>query len=251
MTGNDFAGKSAIVTGASRGIGAAVALELAARGASVVVNYAGNEAAAQAVVDRITADGGRAIAVRADVSDPRQCEQLVEAAQSEFGSVDVLVNNAGITRDGLVVRMGDEDWSAVIDTNLTGVFSMTRAAAKIMMKQRSGSIVNVTSVIGLVGNAGQANYAAAKAGVIGLTKSVAKELAGRGIRCNAVAPGFIETDMTAELSEAVCDAAKAQIALKRFGTAADIASAVAFLAGESGGYITGQVLAVDGGMTFS
>lgn len=251
MTGNDFTGKSAIVTGASRGIGAAIALELAARGASVVVNYAGNEAAAQAVVDRITADGGRAVAVRADVSDPRQCEQLVEAAQAEFGSVDVVVNNAGITRDGLVVRMGDEDWSAVIDTNLTGVFSMTRAAAKIMMKQRSGSIVNVTSVIGLVGNAGQANYAAAKAGVIGLTKSVAKELAGRGIRCNAVAPGFIETDMTAELSEAVCDAARAQIALRRFGTAADIASAVAFLASDSGGYITGQVLAVDGGMTFS
>jgi 3-oxoacyl-[acyl-carrier protein] reductase len=170
---------------------------------------------------------------------------------SEFAALDVLVNNAGITRDGLVVRMSDDDWNAVIATNLSGVFSMTRAASKHMMKARSGAIVNVASVVGLVGNAGQANYAAAKAGVIGLTKSVARELAGRGVRCNCVAPGFIETDMTAQLSESVCDATREVIAMKRFGTADDVASAVAFLASDDAAYVTGQTLAVDGGMTFS
>ncbi|MDZ4169351.1 MAG: 3-oxoacyl-[acyl-carrier-protein] reductase [Coriobacteriia bacterium] len=248
---SDLSGKAALVTGASRGIGAAIAVELAARGAVVVVNYAGSREAAESVVAEIITAGGQALAFRADVTDPVEAQSLVDATVAEFGALDIVVNNAGITRDGLLVRMSDDDWRAVIDTNLTGVFSVTRAAAKVMMKQRSGSIVSVTSVIGLVGNAGQANYAAAKAGVIGLTKSVAKELAGRGVRANAVAPGFIETDMTRALPEAVCEAARAQIALKRFGSVGDVARAVAFLAGDDAAYITGQVLAVDGGMTFS
>lgn len=246
-----LSGRIALVTGASRGIGAAIARELGARGAMVAVNYAGSEAAAREVVSGIVDGGGHAVAMQADVSDPAQCTALVERCVEEFGRIDILVNNAGITRDGLVVRMSDADWDAVIATNLTGVFSLTRAAGKLMMKQRSGSIVNVTSVVGIVGNAGQANYAAAKAGVIGLTKSVARELAGRGVRANAVAPGFIETDMTAKLSEAVCEATRGQIAMGTFGSPNDVANAVAFLAGDDAAYITGQVLAVDGGMTFS
>lgn len=247
----DLNGRVALVTGASRGIGAAIARELAACGAAVAVNYAGSQAAADGVVAEIVAAGGRAVALQADVSDPAQCASLVERCVTELGAIDVLVNNAGITRDGLLVRMSDEDWASVIDTNLTGVFALTRAAGKLMMKRRSGSIVNVTSVVGIVGNAGQVNYSAAKAGVIGLTKSVARELAGRGVRANAVAPGFIETDMTAKLSEAVCEATRGQIAMGRFGAAEDVAKAVAFLASDDANYITGQVLAVDGGMTFS
>jgi len=246
----DLTGKSALVTGASRGIGAAIARTLGAAGAAVAVNYAGSADAAAGVVADIEAGGGRAVAIQADVSSPDDCAALVARTVDEFGSLDVLVNNAGITRDGLLVRMSDEDWSAVIDTNLSGVFYLMRAAGKLMMKQRSGSIVNVTSVVGLVGNAGQANYSAAKAGVVGLTKSVARELAPRGVRANAVAPGFIETDMTATLSDAVCDAARGQIALGTFGSAQDVANAVAFLASDDASYITGQVLAVDGGMTF-
>lgn len=244
-------GRVAIVTGASRGIGAAIAARLASEGAAVVVNYAGSRDAARAVVDGIVAAGGRAKAVQADVTDPAACTVLVSDALSEFGRLDILVNNAGVTRDGLIVRMTDEDWDTVIRTNLTGVFSMTRAASKVMMKARSGAIVNISSVVGIAGNAGQANYAAAKAGVIGLTKSVARELASRGVRCNAIAPGFIETDMTAALTEAQRDAIAASVALGRFGSAADVASAVAFLAGDEASYITGQVLAVDGGMTFA
>jgi 3-oxoacyl-[acyl-carrier protein] reductase len=247
----DLSGKVALVTGASRGIGAAIALKLASLGAVVAVNYAGSCDAAGAVVDAIEATGGRALALQADVSDPGAATGLVEVTLAELGGLDIIVNNAGITRDGLLVRMSDADWSAVIDTNLSGVFNVTRAATRHFMKQRSGAIINITSVVGLVGNAGQANYAAAKAGVIGLTKSVARELAPRGIRVNAIAPGFIETDMTATLPDNIRSATIAGIALGRFGAAQDVANAVAFLASDDAGYITGQTLAVDGGMTFT
>jgi 3-oxoacyl-[acyl-carrier protein] reductase len=244
-------GKGALVTGASRGIGAAIALRLAEEGAAVAVNYSGSRDAALAVCTAIEAAGGRAVALQADVSDPASASALVEQALSELGSLDILVNNAGITRDGLLVRMSDEDWASVIATNLTGVFSVTRAAAKVMMKARHGSIVNITSVVGIAGNAGQANYSAAKAGVIGLTKSVAKELAPRGVRCNAVAPGFIETDMTASLTDPQREAILGAVALGRLGSVGDVAAAVAFLASDDASYVTGQVLAVDGGMTFA
>ena len=244
-------GKCALVTGASRGIGAAIALRLAAEGASVAVNYAGSRDAALQVAAAIEDAGGRAVTLQADVSDPAAATALVEAALFELGALDIVVNNAGITRDGLLVRMSDEDWAAVIATNLTGVFSVTRAVGKVMMKARSGSIINISSVVGIAGNAGQTNYSAAKAGVIGLTKSVARELAPRGVRCNAVAPGFIETDMTAALTAAQRDAILGEIALGRLGSVEDVASAVAFLASDDASYVTGQVLAVDGGMTFA
>jgi 3-oxoacyl-[acyl-carrier protein] reductase len=185
------------------------------------------------------------------VSDSASCQTCVDAVVAELGALDILVNNAGITRDGLIVRMTDADWNAVISTNLTGVFYMTRAASKVMMKARTGSIVNIASVVGIMGNAGQANYSAAKAGVIGLTKTTARELASRGVRCNAVAPGFIETDMTRALTDAQRDAVAATIAMSRLGTTDDVAAAVTFLASEDAGYVTGQVLAVDGGMTFA
>ncbi len=243
-------GRSALVTGGSRGIGAAIATELARRGADVVVNYSASAQAADDVVRSIEEFGGRAWPLQADISEPESCTRLVETTVAQLGSLDILVNNAGITRDGLLVRMSDDDWRSVIDTNLGGAFAMTRAAAKVMMKARSGSIINIASVIGLVGNAGQANYAAAKAGLIGFTKSVARELAPRSVRVNAIAPGFIETEMTATLSEPVRSAALGQIAMKEFGTPEDVAAAVAFFASDEARYITGQVLAVDGGMTF-
>jgi len=245
-----FENRVAIVTGASRGIGAAIAMRLAAEGAAVVVNYAGREDAAAEVVAAIGAAGGRAVALKADVSDSAACLELVEATIGQFGALDVLVNNAGINRDRLLVRMTDSEWQSVIDTDLSGVFYMTRAAARRMLEARSGAIVNISSVVGITGNIGQANYAAAKAGLIGMTKAVARELAVRGIRVNAVAPGFVETDMTGALPESARENFLRSIALGRFGAGEDIAAAVAFLASDDASYVTGQVLTVDGGMTF-
>ena len=239
-------GQTALVTGASRGIGKAVALEVAAAGATVAVNYANSNAGADAVVAEITAKGGSAYALQADVSQEEEVNALVEAVIKRSGSLDVLVNNAGITRDGLLMRMKTSDWQAVINLNLTGVFLCTRAVTRPMLKQKRGRIVNITSVVGLMGNAGQANYAAAKAGVIGFTRSSAKELASRGITVNAVAPGFIATDMTKDLQ---AEALLAAIPLGRYGEVAEVAGAVRFLAADpASAYITGQVLQVDGGM---
>jgi 3-oxoacyl-[acyl-carrier protein] reductase len=240
----------AIVTGASRGIGRAIALELASYGANVIVNYAASSTAAEEVVDTITKAGGQALALQADVSKVDQVDALINAVMEKFSRVDILVNNAGITRDTLLLRMKPEDWQAVIDLNLTGVFLCTRAVSKIMLKQRSGRIINIASVAGQMGNPGQANYSAAKAGVIGFTKTIAKELASRGITVNAVAPGFITTDMTSNLNNAE-DILK-YIPLNRFGQPEEIAGMVRFLAADSAAaYITGQVFNVDGGMVMA
>ncbi|WP_445626842.1 3-oxoacyl-[acyl-carrier-protein] reductase [Nostoc sp. DSM 114167] len=242
--------KVAIVTGASRGIGRAIAIELASQGAIAVVNYANSSAAAEAVVTEITAAGGQAIAIQADVSKGDQVDALVNAVTEKFSRVDILVNNAGITRDTLLLRLKPEDWQAVIDLNLTGVFLCTRTVSKIMLKQRSGRIINITSVAGQMGNPGQSNYSAAKAGVIGFTKSVAKELATRGIVVNAVAPGFIATDMTSDLNNPE-DILK-YIPLGRFGQPEEVAGMVRFLAADpAAAYITGQVFNVDGGMVMA
>ncbi|MEH2057656.1 MAG: 3-oxoacyl-[acyl-carrier-protein] reductase [Nostoc sp.] len=242
--------KVAIVTGASRGIGRAIAIELATQGAIAVVNYASSSAAAEAVVTEITDAGGQAIAIQADVSQGDQVDALVKTVMEKFSRVDILVNNAGITRDNLLLRLKTEDWQAVIDLNLTGVFFCTRAISKIMLKQRSGRIINITSVAGLMGNPGQSNYSAAKAGVIGFTKSVAKELATRGITVNAVAPGFITTDMTSDLNNPE-DILK-YIPLGRFGQPEEIAGMVRFLAADpAAAYVTGQVFNVDGGMVMA
>ncbi|MBQ3970566.1 MAG: 3-oxoacyl-[Selenomonadaceae bacterium] len=240
--------KVALVTGGSRGIGRAIALRLAEEGAKVAINYAGNVKAAEEVKAAIEEKGGKAILVQADVSDSEAAEGMVASVVEAFGTVDILVNNAGITRDAIFARMKEEDFNAVINTNLKGVFHCTKAVTKLMMKQRSGRIVNMASVVGVTGNAGQANYSAAKAGVIGFTKSVARELAGRGITVNSVAPGFIETDMTAVLSDKVKEAMTEEIPLKRAGKPEDVANAVLFLASDNAAYITGQVLHVDGGM---
>ncbi|MEW4411819.1 3-oxoacyl-[acyl-carrier-protein] reductase [Clostridium sp. AN503] len=241
--------KIAVVTGASRGIGREVAKTLAAKGATVIVNYNGSAAKAEEVVNEIKAAGGNAEAVQCNVAEFEKAAELMEYVVKQYGRVDILVNNAGITRDNLLMKMSEEDFDAVINTNLKGAFNCIKHISRQMLKQRSGRIINMASVVGVMGNAGQANYAASKAGLIGMTKSVARELASRGITCNAVAPGFIVTEMTDVLSDAVKEAMTAQIPLKRFGATQDIANAVAFLASEEAAYITGQVLCVDGGMT--
>ena len=240
--------KIAVVTGGSRGIGAAIAKKLASQGMTVIINYCGSEDRALAVKSEIEAAGGQAEAWRCDVSDCGQCESFVKAVMEKYGRIDVLVNNAGITRDGLMMRMSDEDFSRVIDTNLKGTFYMMRFASRHMLKAKKGRIINMASVVGLMGNAGQVNYAASKAGVIGATKSAAKELASRGITVNAVAPGFIDTEMTEALSEKVQEQILTQIPLGTFGKPEDIANCAAFLASDEAAYITGQVIQVDGGM---
>lgn len=240
-------GKNALVTGAGRGIGRAIALELAKRGAFVIVNYNGSKDAAEQTVSAIKDAGGDAVSVQCNVSDFTACQEMMDALVKEYTHIDILVNNAGITRDDLLMRMKEESFDAVIDTNLKGTFNTIRHLSRYMLKQRSGKIINISSVSGILGNAGQANYSASKAGVIGLTKAVARELASRGICVNAVAPGFVETDMTAALSDKVQDELKKQIPMGRAGKAEDIAKAVAFLASPDADYITGQVLSVDGG----
>jgi 3-oxoacyl-[acyl-carrier protein] reductase len=237
-----------IVTGASRGIGRAVAVRFARDGAAVIVNYRGSEAAANETAQAVTEAGGQATLVQGDVSSRDDAERLIEAAVTEHGRIDVLVNNAGITRDQLLMRMKDEDWQAIIDTNLTSVYRTSKAVMRGMMKARKGRIVSITSVVGLTGNPGQTNYAAAKAGILGFTKSLAREVGSRGITVNAIAPGFIDTDMTRALAEAQRAALNAQIPLGRLGQPADIAAAVAFLCSPDGAYITGETLHVNGGM---
>ena len=241
-------GKVALVTGASRGIGRSIALLLASRGADIAINYAGNTEAAEKTKAEVEALGRKAILVKTDVADADACVAMIDEVVKAFGKIDILVNNAGITRDGLLMRMKEADWDAVLLTNLKSVFNCTKAAIKYMMKARSGRIVNISSVVGAMGNAGQANYAAAKAGILGFTKATAKEVAARGITVNAVAPGFITTDMTAVLPEKVVEGLKAGIPMGRLGDPEDIAKAVAFLVSDEAAYITGQTLHVNGGM---
>ena len=243
-----LAGKVALVTGASRGIGKAIACKLAREGAKVIINYNGTKEKAEAVKSEIEAAGGQAEVYQCDVSDYTACETFIQTVIKEEGSLDILVNNAGITKDGLLMKMSEEDFDKVLDTNLKGAFNTIRFASRQMLRQKGGRIINMSSVVGVSGNAGQANYAASKAGVIGLTKAAARELASRGITVNAIAPGFIETDMTDVLSDKVKEASEAQIPLGHFGKPEDVAAAAAFLASEEARYITGQVLHVDGGM---
>lgn len=243
-----LAGKTALVTGASRGIGKEIALELAREGANVVVNYAGNKELAKQVVEEIKAMGRESICIQADVSNGEAVDQMIKETISTFGALHILVNNAGITKDQLLIRMKENDWDKVIDTNLKSVFLTTKAVSRQMMKQREGRIINISSIVGVSGNPGQANYVAAKAGIIGLTKTAAKELASRNITVNAVAPGFITTDMTDQLSDDVKQELYKQIPLARLGEPKDIAHVVSFLASEKAGYITGQTIHVNGGM---
>ena len=244
----NLTGKVALVTGASRGIGQATAIDLAKAGADIVVNFIGNEAVAQETVEAIEALGRKAIKIKTDVGNADDVQAMVDEAIAAFGHIDILVNNAGITRDGLLIRMKDSDWDDVLNINLKGVYLVTKAVAKLMVKQRAGRIINMTSVSGVTGNVGQANYAAAKAGVIGFTKTCAKELAARGITVNAVAPGFIETAMTDVLPEKIKEGIAATVPFGRMGQPEEIASVVTFLASDFASYITGQVLNVDGGM---
>jgi 3-oxoacyl-[acyl-carrier protein] reductase len=244
----DLTDRVAVVTGSSRGIGRAIALKLASLGAKVVVNYYGSEDAAQEVVEEIKSGGREAIAVQADVKDAERAKELIGAALEAFGRLDILVNNVGITRDTLLMRMKEDDWDIVINTNLKGTFNCTKAAQRTMIRQRYGRIINITSVSGIAGQVGQANYSASKAGVIGFTKAVARELGTRNITVNAVAPGYVPTDQTADLPQELIDYILELTPLKRPGTAEEIANAVAFLASEEASYVSGQVLGVDGGM---
>lgn len=241
-------GKTALVTGASRGIGKAIALSLAEAGADVMINYAGSKAAAEETAEEIRKLGRKAETFQANVADPGQAEAMIKHAFDSFGKLDILVNNAGIARDNLLIRMKEEEWDEVIDVNLKGVYNCLRAVARPMMKQRAGTIINISSVVGVIGNMGQVNYAAAKAGVIGMTKSAARELAARGITVNCVAPGYIETDMTDKLSDDVKKAMLGHIPLSRMGQAREVANVVRFLASDAASYMTGQTLHVDGGM---
>lgn len=243
-----LAGKSALVTGASRGIGRAIALKLSSLGAKIAINFAGNLAKAQEVKDAIESSGGEAILVQGNVADFETVQSIVKNVTEKFGTIDILVNNAGITRDNLLIKMSETDFDDVIATNLKGVFNCTKSVARLMMKQHAGRIVNLSSVVGLIGNAGQANYAAAKAGIIGFTKSAAKELASRNITVNAIAPGFIATDMTDVLSDKAKEELLKGIPAGRIGAAEDVANLAAFLVSDEAAYITGQVISVDGGM---
>lgn len=241
-------GKTAIITGASRGIGRAIAIKFAKLGANIVLNYRSDDKSMSEVIDEIKKIGSDVIAVKADISDFDESKNLIKKALDEFNSIDILVNNAGITSDNLIMRMKEKDFDKVLEVNLKGTFNCIRHVSPIMLKQRYGKIINISSIVGITGNTGQANYAAAKAGIIGLTKSVAKELASRGINVNALAPGFIKTDMTEKLSERVKETVLKSIPLKRFGDTSDVAEVAAFLVSDSASYITGQVINVDGGM---
>lgn len=243
-----FENKIVLVTGAGRGIGASIAKRFASEGAEVIVNYSGNDEAAQKTVDEITATGGQAQKYKCSVNDSESVKVMIDEIIKKFGRIDILVNNAGITKDGLMLRMTDEDFDRVIDVNLKGTFNCTKYASKYMLKQKSGKIINISSVVGLSGNAGQVNYSASKAGIIGITKSAAKELSSRGITVNAVAPGYVDTDMTKVLSDNIRNEILKNIPLQRMGNVEDISNCVAFLASEDASYITGQVISVDGGM---
>jgi 3-oxoacyl-[acyl-carrier protein] reductase len=248
MAENNLSGKIALVTGASRGIGKAIALALADAGADVVLTFLSSKEAAEKIAEEIRAKGRKCTAYQSNASDFSQANELVQKAIQEFGRLDILVNNAGITKDGLLLRMSEQDWNAVIDTNLKSVFNFTKAVYRPMMSQQSGKIINIASVVGITGNAGQANYVASKAGIIGFTKSVAKELASRNIQVNAVAPGFVDTDMTGKLTDSQKEAILKLIPMKRTAKPEEIAAVVRFLASSEANYVTGQVLCVDGGM---